>query len=401
MPSDPASTASVIAFAGHMVDSPRRSSPRFPRQQEEIVAHTVRRMLAQQSAVAGVGSLACGADIIFAESLLERGAELHLVLPLNVEEFLEQSVRFSGDSEWESRFHAIRRQATTEEVYGDDYVLGTGTAFLLAGMLIDGMAQLLACERNLRQCTMCVWDGERGDGLGGTASFVAHAVERNRSTFCIRPLSGEVFSPSEAAISLAQMHSWRRIRSSLIDVEYRMAASLFADALGFGDLKEREIPTFLRIVMTCIAAALGRRDRYLVVNTWGDGLFVLTQTPLDAAALALRLRTEASRVDARREGLRQNISFRIGLHAGPAFYTTDDPITHAPNAFGRDVSLAARIEPLVPPNEVWASSAFVALCVSSCDAWPKFEYVGRRALPKAAGELPLYRLVAWGSGFAS
>ena len=47
-----------------------------------------RRFLkASGAAMTAFGSLACGADIIFAESVLDLGGELNIVLPFEVEEF--------------------------------------------------------------------------------------------------------------------------------------------------------------------------------------------------------------------------------------------------------------------------------------------------------------------------
>jgi len=57
------------------------------------------------------GALACGADIILAETALKRGAEFEAVLPFNTERFIETSVRI-GDppgepGKWEKRFREI------------------------------------------------------------------------------------------------------------------------------------------------------------------------------------------------------------------------------------------------------------------------------------------------------
>jgi CRP-like cAMP-binding protein len=57
------------------------------------------------------GALACGSDIILAETALKMGAEFEAVLPFNTERFVEMSVRV-GDppnepGKWEKRFRAI------------------------------------------------------------------------------------------------------------------------------------------------------------------------------------------------------------------------------------------------------------------------------------------------------
>ena len=54
----------------------------------------------------GFGALAAGADIMAAELLLERGAELHIALPSSLESFRHDSVSRYG-ADWEGRFDAV------------------------------------------------------------------------------------------------------------------------------------------------------------------------------------------------------------------------------------------------------------------------------------------------------
>lgn len=58
------------------------------------------------------GSLAAGADILFAEALLEEGGALHIVLPLNVESFKQKSVVPFGPK-WAKRFEVCLEQASS------------------------------------------------------------------------------------------------------------------------------------------------------------------------------------------------------------------------------------------------------------------------------------------------
>src|SRR5262249_18515215 len=69
----------VIHYAGHRVGR------RFGQRAEEVVADSIRRLLVEHRVAFGYGSLASGADILFAEALLARGGELHVVLPFAVE----------------------------------------------------------------------------------------------------------------------------------------------------------------------------------------------------------------------------------------------------------------------------------------------------------------------------
>ncbi|WP_209349409.1 tetratricopeptide repeat-containing protein [Pontixanthobacter sp. CEM42] len=62
----------------------------------------------------GYGALAAGSDIWIAEALLERGAELHVVLPCDRATFREISV-IAIDDAWEARFDTLMEQAETVE----------------------------------------------------------------------------------------------------------------------------------------------------------------------------------------------------------------------------------------------------------------------------------------------
>jgi class 3 adenylate cyclase len=58
-------------------------------------------------------------------------------------------------------------------------------------------------------------------------------------------------------------------------------------------------------------------------------------------------------MDWSKKGLR-SLNLRIGLHAGPV-YSCIDPVTQRTNYIGAHVSRAARIEPITPVGQVYAS----------------------------------------------
>ena len=83
------------------------------------------------------------------------------------------------------------------------------------------------------------------------------------------------------------------------------------------------------------------------------------------------------------------LGVRIGLHAGPAYPFTD-PVTQRPNFIGTHVSQAARIEPITPPNQVYASQHFAALAAVVPTRTFHCEYVGQTPLAKDFGTFPMY-----------
>jgi adenylate cyclase len=153
------------------------------------------------------------------------------------------------------------------------------------------------------------------------------------------------------------------------------------------------MPVFIRVVLEIIRTSINAMPATpLAVNTWGDGLFVVAGRAAATIDLADRLLTAAETVNWKAEGLDDRITFRIGLHAGPCFVTRADPVIGRGNATGRNVSLAARIEPLATLGEAWASHAFVVLAAATGSDASRFRELGPRQLPKNAGEMRLYMM---------
>lgn len=130
----------VAAFVGHMIDHPTRSSPRFTASMEAAVAHAIRQNIERLKIQVGHCSLACGGDILFAEAMAEVGGTVNILLPFDVGDFVEQSVRFAGEH-WVERFQSLVRKfplwfMTKESYEGDDNL------FSLQGKVILGSAIL-------------------------------------------------------------------------------------------------------------------------------------------------------------------------------------------------------------------------------------------------------------------
>ena len=66
--------------------------------------------LAAENVGFGYGALAAGADIVIAEALVARGAELHVILPCDRANFRAKSVEFAGGN-WAARFDALIERA--------------------------------------------------------------------------------------------------------------------------------------------------------------------------------------------------------------------------------------------------------------------------------------------------
>jgi tetratricopeptide (TPR) repeat protein len=390
----------VVVFSGHMVDHPanrggRGGQPRFPAdvRLEKVVGRAIAEQLDRLNAKVGYCSAACGSDILFAERMLQRRAELHVILPFSKGDFLRTSVDFGQPAmmSWRRRFEAVLQQAamvhyaTTERHLGDDIL------FEFCNSLIQGLSLTRAAELGTRAIALGVCDATGKGGVGGTQRFLkrwesvggaAHvidlAVSRQRLGSRGRAaLKGTAAPPP-------RRRSARRGR--------QIKAMLFADLKNFSKLPEEHMPAFFVQYLDVVAAELKVSSRKPIFrNTWGDGLFMVFNRVSDCADFALRLLDRVRKINWKAMGLPADTTVRMGLHAGPVF-PSRDPILLRTNYFGGHVARAARIEPVTIPGCAFASEQFAALLALEPGRAFVCEYIGIEPLAKEFDRCPLYRL---------
>lgn len=130
----------VLAFAGHMVDAPNRATPRFPPSIEGKVKDAIKGAIRTLNASIGYSSLACGADILFAEAMAEEGGEMHVLMPFNKNDFVNTSLLFAGEH-WVTRFEALQLKFPNTFITHDHYG-GNDDLFSLLGKVIFGASIL-------------------------------------------------------------------------------------------------------------------------------------------------------------------------------------------------------------------------------------------------------------------
>jgi tetratricopeptide repeat protein len=172
----------VVIASGHMIDKPDRIAKglgeRFPPGKEQAVRDGIARELDKWGI--GAGHLAIcggarGADILFGELCVERGAEVWLFLPLPEGEFLEESVRLP-DTDWETRFFALRDGDKVKTFRQFERLRSPGkgsSVFSRNNLWIINTARVEANDpKNLH--AVLVWDEtSTGDGPGGTSDFAS------------------------------------------------------------------------------------------------------------------------------------------------------------------------------------------------------------------------------------
>jgi len=384
----------VIVFSGHMIDEVQRVAPRFPASLEPAVARALRDKIDRVGPCFGFASAACGSDILFLEAMLDAGGEIHIVLPYNKEEFIRDSVDFLPNSNWRSRFERLLRRAAQCVTASTQKLKVGNVSYHFCNELLFGLARTYARRLETALIPLAVWDGFAGGGLGGTASAVKNwrAIGYkpeivNLATIC--PNLNRLSRAKKTNRTNKAAFSKTRESSGFTS---RIVAILFADTVGFSRLTEDQIPRFIRHFLGAIAQ-LSRKFREGVIakNTWGDGLYFVFSDVGLAGKFALDLADLATSTRWAEEGLPSELSLRIALHAGPV-YEFRDPITRDRTYGGSHVNRAARIEPITPSGQVYASEAFAALSAVRCADSFVCEYVGQTPLAKGYGTFPAYHV---------
>jgi class 3 adenylate cyclase len=328
------------------------------------------------------GSLAGGADIIWAEALLARDCELHVVLPFAREEFVASSVEPSG-RHWVQRFERCLAAAASVRFATDDAFLGDDVLFRYASEYAMGLALLRAryLDAEIRQ--FAVWDGEPPGGAAGTAIDVAARRSGGREV--------TVISPRRAGS--VTLHSARRAEPNAAAGTGRtVRAIVFGDFQGFSKLTDEQLPVFARRVLGAVAEVLSTHSQHVAQrNTWGDAIYVVMSEAGAAAEFALDLQAAIAEIDLEAEGLPEHLALRLGCHLGPVF-PTRDPVLDETVFMGSHVSRTARIEPVTPPGAVYVTEPFAAALVLDDRGGFACDYVGHMDAAKGYGRLRMYRL---------
>jgi len=407
----------IVVFAGHLIDQPARPVPRFPAGLEPTVAEAIKTHIRKISPGFGYASAGCGSDILFFEALLERGAEAHVVLPYDKEQFIKDSVSFAN-SDWVSRFERVLERATSLTTASSERIEEGSMSFEYANLLLFGLADIRARQLETDLLPLAVWDQKPGDGPGGTASAVEHWKNLGLDVLVIDLAKilkrADSLSPWERGgvrvRSLADKSKKKKISSPITvgphpnplskgegrkrpaSLPTRIMAMLFADAVNFSKLTEQQIPLFLNYFLGAIGKLISTSPHApLIKNTWGDGLYFVFADVKHAGLFALELCELMVQTNWGKTGLPKAINLRIALHAGPV-YQCVDPVTEQPSYTGTHVSRAARIEPITPPGQVYASQAFAALAAAQGVKEFTCDYVGQTPLAKGYGTFATYHV---------
>jgi class 3 adenylate cyclase len=364
----------------------------------------------------GYASAACGADILFLEAMLERKAEVNVILPFAIEDFIQTSVQFAGEA-WVRRFRRMLELAG-DRVYSatTEPFLSSEELFQFGNRIVIGLSQLRARSLATRSQLLAVVDPMAEPGTNGTAAVIESWVAEPRPkvidlseirrSAAANPSIGNAadFQPVEPAQGgmepngpSARLHAEA---ASVHGLSRSIKTFLFADVKGFSSLTELQVPLFMYEFLRTLANRLSTLPvQPQLVQTWGDGLYVVMSDAFSMVEYALALQQAVLDTDWSTKGLPASLTMRIGLHAGPAFEGID-PFMKGRSFFGSHVTRAARIEPITLPGHIYATMQFVALLAAEQVVRPEpaggwamsCEYLGKLALAKESGDMLLYHV---------
>jgi len=182
----------VLLFTGHMIDKEKRETPRFPNEEGKIAAakRAITGAIAEEQKKAGgiaygIGGCASGGDILFHQTCEELGIPTKILLAMRPDLYVQASVA-PASPEWVETFN---RLVDSHEVR----VLGESRE--LPAWLQEKLNYNIWQRNNLwllhnalgaaggKNVTLiALWDGDAGDGPGGTGDMVQKARNRGAKT---------------------------------------------------------------------------------------------------------------------------------------------------------------------------------------------------------------------------
>jgi hypothetical protein len=285
----------------------------------------------------GFGALAAGADIIVAEALLERGAEVHAVLPGGRDAFAATSVDPFGAA-WRRRFEAVLERAATVRavapagVEPDQAMIGLGDEIAL------GAAAMNARRLESRALQLFVVPEGEESAAGAAGGWPRRLVPAPREAAAPRPAA----LPAKPHVRLA----------------------LLAVALG----AEEGAAERLRGLATALPDALAP-----ALAPWFTGRETVLgfASPAEAAAAARAL-------------AESGLGVGVGGHYGIAD-PLEDPFSGTARVTGEPLALGAAAAASAPAGTICVTGDFAAALAAGGPGAPRLEPVGELEPSAGAG----------------
>jgi hypothetical protein len=339
-----------LHFGGHMSFDPKVV-------RREHFDEKIATVLEEENVGFGFGALAAGADIIIAEALLARGAELHAVLPGGAEAFAAVSVDPFGKA-WRRRFDSVLAMADTVRpvrpigappgaaMIGLADEVAMGAALMNGRRLESSAVQLLVLDSS----------AEASGASGRSREIWAAGAWRQRVLTAPRETRRDASEPAPdsagpLAVLAIGLGADVRLSKALADLHHEVA-NLSAPALA----------------------------PYLTE----DRLILAYPGPGEAAEAAIRLLATFSGAPA----------LRIGGQYGTAG-TFRDPFSGALRLPPAATAAAAGALASAPPGTAVVTDDFAAALAAAGPRRPASEYIGELDAPDGGPPVGLYALKSY------
>lgn len=338
-----------LHFGGHMSFDARVI-------RREHLDEKIAAVLEEENVGFGYGALAAGADIIIAEALIARGAELHAILPGGADAFAAISVDPFGKT-WRKRFDSLLSRAETVRPVrplgarpgpamiglADEVAMGTA---LMNGRRLESSAVQLFVLDSAQDANGASGRSREIWAAGGGRQRILAAARETRSG-----PAGDDSAEAEPLAVLAVGLQEGEIGSRLADLHARLAR-----------LPAPALPPYLT----------------------EDRLILAYSGPGEAAATAIRLIAGSSEAP----------PLRIGGQYGPA-PTFRDPFSDGLRLAPAATAAAAAALDSAPPGTAVVTDDFAAALAAAGPRRPASEYVGELDPPDDGPPVGLYALKSY------
>jgi len=396
----------IVVFTGQMIDKPYQEVPIFPNEMEEKVREIIKNNIEELDARIGYSSASAGSEIIFLEEMHKLGREINIILPFEVEDFIEHNVRYAGPR-WEKRFEKIIKCAHSVSYSVDDKFLNHSMLYRFSNQIVQGSAVMRGKFLTSDPHLLILWDSLEEGRPGGPSDF----MDQWTNIDTLHVIDIDSLSQNNKNRSERKMMAEANVNKVFQDPltlhlpERSIRCMMFSDFHGYSKLQDEHIPDFLDF-MQKLKNAIAEIDLPLEsINTWGDAVFAVTKDPIVMADFALLFCDVVTRLGKCYPSFPMPILARISLHSGPV-YKAVDPFLGKENFYGGHINRAARLEPVTKVGQVYATQQFVSVLHSEVNKIKneciqrdlvfveKFttEYVGVISLAKNFGSQEVYHI---------
>jgi tetratricopeptide (TPR) repeat protein len=379
-------SGTVVFFAGHIVDAVDRAQPRFPTSAIPSVRERIQAWIDKNAVRFTYSSAACGADILFLEAAQAAGADTHIILPFRKEDFVNISVRLRGE-EWVARFEVVAENASLT-VLSDDVPDFRASSFEFTNRMIAARAAARAVAYDVPLSALAVWDGQTGDGSGGTADAVVYWAQTQVHVDVIHPTNPQLDRPYDPDNPPPRSPFPAIYTASPRQVATTMAALLYLRFKGYESIQERDFQPFSQRLIEAVAEMMAVRGWCPARYGFGGHYLFVWNKVRDAGIAAIEFNS-LLQVAVQETNLK--VASILCLHSA-ALQLTVNPILNQYTHEGTAISKVQALSEILDPGNVFATEPFAEFTVFEKVRDFTCEYAGTVGVSKESRGTRIYQV---------